>query len=93
MEHERGTKSNGRYILQFFPESLQELRVEIAYHQVLQQRLHDQEDKDIYIQLSEIAAHCGMLLEGTYTRADVLELVDVMIQKLKAMRTPLVLPN
>jgi len=93
MEHERGIKTAGKYILEFFPESLQELRVEIGYHQVLQQRLNDQEDKDIYIQLSEIAAHCGMLLNGDYTRSDILELVDIMLQKLKAMRTPLILPN
>ncbi len=85
--------SAGKFTLEFFPEVLQELQRETRMHEVLMKRLADQEDKDVYVQLAEIAAHCGMLLDGDYTRDDILELVEIMVQRLKAMRTPLVLPN
>lgn len=85
--------SNPNLKYEFFPESLTALRVEIDNHPALLKILNDQEDKDVYIQLSEIAAYCGVILEGDYTREDVIKLADKLVWELKKKSSILILPN
>lgn len=78
---------------EYFPESLTALRVEIDNHPTLLKILHEQEDKDIYIQISEIAAYCGIVLEGDYTRDDIIKLCEKLVWELKKKGSILILPN
>lgn len=85
--------SNPNLKLEFFPESLQALRVEIDNHPDLLQILHNQSDKDVYMQISEISAYCGILLEGDYSKEDVIRLADKLVWKLKSKNSLLILPS
>ena len=80
------SNKNSKLIYELFPEPLNQLRVEIENHPDLLVILHAQADKDIYIQLSEIAAYCGIVLEGNYTRDDIIGLCQVCLDKLIARR-------
>lgn len=84
--------SNPNLKFEFFPEELTALRVEIDKHPALLKILAAQEDKDVYIQISEIAAYCGIVLEGTYTRDDVIKLCDKLVWELKKKSSILILP-
>lgn len=92
-QHPVITTTAGKFTLEWFPVELQILREEIQFHPTLLQKLHDQEDKDVYIAIAEIAAHVGVVLDGAYSRDDIINLCHVLIRKLQAIRTPLVLPN
>ena len=84
--------SNPNLKYEFFLEALTVLRVEIDNHPALLKILAAQEDKDVYIQISEIAAYCGIVLEGTYTRDDVIKLCDKLVGELKKKSSILILP-
>lgn len=92
-QHPIITTTAGKYTLEWFPPELQVLREEIQFHPALLKILNDQTDKDVYVAISEIAAFTGVLLDGTYTRDDIINLCALLIRKLQAIRTPLVLPN
>lgn len=85
--------SNPNLKYEFFPEALTALRVEIDNHPALLKILAAQEDKDVYIQISEIAAYCGIILEGVYTRDDVIRLADKLVWELKKKSSILILPS
>lgn len=76
----------------YFPQELIDLRIEIQRHPELLKILHEQEDKDVYIQIMEIATHCKILVTGEYTRDDMLNLCKMLTQKLMSMRSIIVLP-
>lgn len=77
----------------YFPQELIELHQEIHKHPTLLQLLHDQEDKDVYIQLAEIATYCRVLVDGDYTYEDMLGLCTLLTRKLQSARTLLILPS
>ena len=79
--------------LEFFPEPLQALTKEIYNHPALLQILHNQADKDVYMQLCEIAAYCDVVLEGDYSRDDVIRLAEKLTWDLKKKGSALILPN
>lgn len=79
-------------ILEYFPEDLNTLRQEIDNHPDLLVILSVQQDKDVYIQLAEIAAYCGIVLDGTYTRADLIKLCGIMVNHLQAKRIKIIMP-
>lgn len=76
----------------YFPEELIALRREIQEHPSLLKILAEQEDKDVYIQILEIAAYCKILVAGEYTRDDMLNLCKMLTKKLMSMRTIIALP-
>ena len=76
----------------YFPEELIALRREIQHHPPLLKLLAEQEDKDVYIQILEIAAYCKILVAGEYTRDDMLNLCEMLTKKLMSMRTIIALP-
>jgi hypothetical protein len=76
----------------YFPEELIALRREIQEHPPLLKLLAEQEDKDVYIQILEIAAYCKILVAGEYTREDMLNLCEMLTKKLMSMRTIIALP-
>lgn len=83
----------GKYKLEFFPEVLNELRVELKHHHDLMLRLAEQSDKDVYVQIGEIAAYCNILYVGTFTREDMLEICEKCLRVLRSKRTILILPG
>ncbi len=76
----------------YFPQELIDLRIEISKHPDLLKLLHEQEDKDVYIQILEIAAYCKILVMGEYTKDDMLNLCKMLTEKLMSMRTIIVIP-
>lgn len=76
----------------YFPQDLIDLRIEVQKHPPLLKLLHEQEDKDVYIQILEIAAYCKILVVGEYTREDMLNLCKMLTEKLMSMRTIIVIP-
>lgn len=79
-------------VFDFFPQELIDLRLEIQKHPPLLQILADQADKDVYIQIMEIATYCEILVAGEYTKDDMLNLCTMLTQKLMSMRTLIVIP-
>lgn len=72
--------------LEYFPEPLLQLREEIEHHPDLKVILLAQQESDIYVQLAEIALYCGILLNATYSREDVLKLCEIMTAHLYKKR-------
>lgn len=77
---------------EYFPQDLIDLRLEIQKHPPLLALLANQADKDVYIQILEIAAYCKILVAGTYTQDDMLNLCKMLTEKLMSMRTIVVIP-
>lgn len=85
------SNKNSKLQHEMFPEELIQLRVEIDHHPDLLAILHAQADKDVYIQICEIAAYCEIVLDGTYTRDDIIKLCEICLKKLMSKRTLTVL--
>lgn len=91
-QDERSLPTAGRFKLDYFPEELNALRVELANHPDLMARLVAQEDKDVYVQISEISAYCGVLLDGDYSRQDIITLCGKLTDQLRAKRIAIIIP-
>jgi 1-aminocyclopropane-1-carboxylate deaminase/D-cysteine desulfhydrase-like pyridoxal-dependent ACC family enzyme len=73
----------GKLSIEMFSEELIALREEIQHHHDLLVILHGQPDKDVYIHIAEIAAYCGVILDGSYSRDEIITLCDVLTKALK----------
>jgi hypothetical protein len=80
----------GTLHVEMFPEELIALNEEIIHHPILLARLKAQTDPDIYIRINEIATHCGLILDGMYTRDDILELCVLLKDKLYKSRSTII---
>lgn len=85
------SSKNTKLQFEMFPEPLIQLRIEIDNHPELMAILAAQVDKDVYIQICEVAAYCGIVLEGIYTRDDIINLCEMCLKKLISKRTLIVL--
>ena len=85
------SNKNSKLQYEMFPEELIQLRIEIDHHPDLLAILHAQSDKDVYIQICEIAAYCEIVVDGTYTRDDIIRLCKICLDKLVSKRTLIVL--
>jgi len=84
---------NGKKLVyEMFPAQIMDLYREIQHHPNLLKLLHDQDNKDVYIQLMEIAAYCEIVVIGDFTRQDILELCTAMTKKLYSRRSSIILP-
>jgi hypothetical protein len=79
--------------IQMFPEELITLNEETAKHPKLGELLASQPNRDPYILLCEVAAYCGIVLDGEYTYKDVLEICDKLVRQLQSMRTIIITPD
>jgi len=84
------TSRNVKY--EIFPQQVLDLHTEVRKHPDLMRKLHDQEDKDVYIQILEIATHCEIVVAGTFTHQDMLNLCETLTKTLYSMRSIIVLP-
>ena len=71
---------------QYFEPELLELRAEITHHPDLLLILQAQANTDIYIQLCEISAFCGVVLDGFYTKDDMLKICKTCTDQLRKKR-------
>lgn len=71
----------------YYEQELLDLRLELSHHPDLMLILAAQTDSDIYIHIAEIAAYCNMLLEGDYTKDDILEVCKKCTEALIKKRT------
>jgi hypothetical protein len=78
--------------LEMFPNQIIDLHTEVRKHPRLMQILHDQDNKDVYIQLLEIATYCDILAVGDFTRDQILDLCVQMTRKLYSMRSSIIIP-
>lgn len=74
-------------VYELYEQELQDLNQEVAFHPDLQEILQQQTEKDIYVQLADISAFCGVILDGEYTKGDILKLCTLLTQKLYERRT------
>jgi len=74
-------------VYELYEQELQDLNKEISFHPDLQEILRQQTEKDIYVQLADISAFCGIVLDGDYTKGDILRLCALLTQKLYERRT------
>lgn len=77
---------------EYFETELIELRKEIEHHPELMMILQAQQSSDIYVHIAEIAAYCNVLLDGTYSKEDILEICDECTKRLKQQREIIVKP-
>lgn len=77
---------------EYFETELIELRKEIENHPELMMILQAQQSPDIYVHIAEIAAYCNVLLDGTYSKEDILEICEVCRKRLKEKREIIVKP-
>lgn len=78
--------------MQLYEQELQDLNAEVIHHPELQKILAAQADKDFYVQLADISLYCGVVLDGDYTKDDVLKLCTLLTKKLYERRTQIILP-
>lgn len=79
-------KTAGGITLEYFPDELIALREEIDHHPELLAILAGQADKDVYIHICEIAAYCKVLINGDYTRDDMIEVCGKLVEHLRKKR-------
>jgi hypothetical protein len=70
-------------IIEHFPIEIIELNKEVGNHPVLMDLLAEQPMHEFEIRLGVIAAYCEVILDGAYTREDILKLCDILTTKLK----------
>lgn len=77
---------------EYFETELIELRKEIENHPELMMILQAQQSPDIYVHIAEIAAYCNVLLDGTYSKEDILAICEECRKRLKNKREIIVKP-
>lgn len=79
-------------IYEIFPDELQDLNREVSFHPMLQERLREQVNKDIYIKILEVATYCDLAVAGDFTRDDILALCALCTRMLHQKRTSIIIP-
>ena len=80
--------------LQMFDQRLLDLMAEIhQHHPHIIQLCSLQTDKDFYIQLCEVAAACGVVVEGDFGDKDVYQLCEFLTKHLVKSRTLIVVSD
>lgn len=82
--------TNGKVSFEFFDDRLIALNEEVAKHPDLGNILGNQPNRDIYILLAEISSFCGIVLDGDYTKQDILDLAEILTKKLYERRTGII---
>jgi len=72
--------------LVLFPESYLALNREVAHHPLLLQRLSKHPQSETETLLAEIAAYCGIAVDGEFTQKELGDLAHICWEKLKTMR-------
>lgn len=76
-------------IKQYFPEAFIQLNREITFHPKLQELLA-QNPLDFEVRFAVIAAYCDVILDDLYLQTDLIEIADILIQKLRNKRMEII---
>ena len=79
--------------LVFFPESYIALNQEVGNHPELCELLAKHPPQEFEIRIAEIAAYCGIVLDGYYTPEDLERFADILVRKLKDKNSIIILPQ
>ena len=71
---------------QYFPPEHIHLQEELQYHPDLLTILAVQTSDDPHIHIAEIAAYCGVVLDGVYTPDEITKLCGILTSKLQEKR-------
>lgn len=72
---------SSKIIYEFFPTDYQELAAEVLHHPDLVILLHKHLDDDFAVQLAEIGAHLGIILNGDYLPMDLARLFTKQLKR------------
>ena len=78
---------------EFFPPHMIELQEEIFQHPELCRLLANHPPQETETRIAEIAAYCNVILDGIYTPAELENLCEVLLRKLREKRTQIILLN
>lgn len=78
--------------LEIFPPEIIALNREVANHPALMKILSEQDVKDVYIRLLEIATYCNVILVGDYSHKRILEVCEELTKILYQRRTQIIIP-
>jgi hypothetical protein len=76
--------------LDFFSDALIALNREVSKHPDLVELLQKQELRDMEVRLAEVAAYCGVALDGDYYPADINNIADICTRRLMEKRTGII---
>lgn len=77
--------------LHYFPQEITDLNEEIVHHPQLMEFLAKHHASQIEMKFAEIAAYCGIVLDGEYTEEDMIPLAKLLRNKLLSKRTCIIL--
>lgn len=87
------SNKNSKLRFELFDDRIIALNREVAQHPELQKILREQEVKDIYIALLEIATYCDVVVvHDIYTKEDTLQLCETLTKELYQKRTQIIIP-
>ena len=78
--------------IEYFPPHMIELQEEIFNHPELCRLLANHPPQEKEMRLAEIAAYCGIILNGMYMPEDIDKLCEILHRKLVEKRIQIILP-
>lgn len=80
--------TNGKMVFEYFPDGYIALQKELStgLHGALMKKLSNHGPEEIDIKLAEIAMHCSVVLDGTYTLAERDKLCSILAGRLEVLR-------
>ena len=78
--------------LEYFPPHMIELQEEIFQHPELCRLLANHPPQEKEARIAEIAAYCGIILNGMYMPEDIDKLCEILHRKLVEKRIQIILP-
>jgi hypothetical protein len=82
-----------KFLPELFPPEIIALNQEVAHHPNLRKILKEQEVRDIYILLLEVATYCDVLMVAeVWTRQELLDLCTKLTGLLYQKRTQIIVP-
>lgn len=79
--------TNGKMVFEFYNPIFFQLQEETAHHPELRMNLAMHAGDKLEERLAEIAAYCGVLLDGYYTPDRLVVVADELLKLLKSKRT------
>jgi hypothetical protein len=80
-------------ILDYFSESRIALNEELPNHPELCELIAKHPASEFELRIAEIAAYCELALDGYYSQEDLDKICDILVRKLKAKNSIIILPH
>lgn len=70
----------------YIPETFIQLHLEVPHHPLLLQRIQKHPAGETEVILAEVAAYCGIAVDGTFDEEDLAKLADLCLTRLRGMK-------